>query len=508
MEFEVIIIGSGFGGLGTAIKLRAAGVESFVVLERGSDVGGTWRDNDYPGCACDVQSHLYSFSFEPNPGWSRLFAPQAEILAYLQRCADKYDVRRYIRCGESVARAEYDEAAAKWVVRTSSGAVYRARVLVSAMGALSNPAYPDLPGLERFEGRSFHSALWDHDYDFRGKRVAVVGTGASAIQFVPRIAEKVAQLHLYQRTAPWVFPKPDRAISSGTQTLFRIFPFLQWLYRAFIYWSLEARVFAFFKPILMKQAEHLAKRYIASQIADPALQQKVTPDYTMGCKRILLADDYYPALARPNVEVITDSIREVRRHGIVTADGSEHPVDAIVFGTGFVVQNFVPKGFFVGTGGRDITDAWANGLEAYKGTTVAGFPNLFIIAGPNTGLGHTSMVFMIESQIAYVLDALDRMRKNGWASVDVKPEVQAAYNADLQNKHTGAVWASGCRSWYLDARGRNTTLWPGFTFVFRRQTAHFDEQAYVIGKVAGSLDSRASAGPRRQHGSEMVGSIG
>jgi cyclohexanone monooxygenase len=267
-------------------------------------------------------------------------------------------------------------------------------------------------------------------------------------------------------------------------------------------------VFAFFKPFLMKQAERLAKSYIASQIPDPDLQRKVTPDYTMGCKRILLADDYYPALARPNVDVITDSIREVRQHGIVTVDGTEHPVDAIVFGTGFTVQNLVPKGFFIGTGGRDITDVWEGGLEAYKGTTVAGFPNLFFIAGPNTGLGHTSMVFMIESQIAYVMDALDRMRKNGWASVDVKPEVQAAYNANLQNKHTGAVWKSGCRSWYLDARGRNTTLWPGFTFVFRRETATFDAAAYMIESIAGPHDSRASDGPPRQHGSEMVGSIG
>jgi cation diffusion facilitator CzcD-associated flavoprotein CzcO len=507
-EFDVLIIGSGFGGLGTAIKLREAGVESFVILERASEVGGTWRDNNYPGCACDVQSHLYSFSFEPNPDWSRQFAAQAEIFSYLRGCADKYDVRKQIRFGESVVRAEWEESAAKWVVRTSSGSVYRARVVVSAIGALSNPAYPDLAGLERFEGISFHSALWDHDYDFRGKRVAVIGTGASAIQFVPRLAEQVAELRLYQRTAPWVFPKPDRAISPGERTLYRILPFLQWLYRAFIYWSLEARVFAFFKPFLMKQAERLAKRYIASQIPDPALQQKVTPDYTMGCKRILLADDYYPALARPNVDVITDSIREVRRHGIVTADGTEHAVDAIVFGTGFTVQNLVPRGFFLGTDGRDIMDVWANGIEAYKGTTVAGFPNLFFIAGPNTGLGHTSMVFMIESQIAYVIDALDQLRKNGWASVDVKPEVQTAYNTNLQNKHTGAVWKSGCRSWYLDSRGRNTTLWPGFTFVFRRQTARFDAGAYVIERLVGSHDSRASVGPRAQHGSEMVGSTG
>jgi cation diffusion facilitator CzcD-associated flavoprotein CzcO len=501
VEFDVIVIGSGFGGLGTAIKLREAGISSFVVLERGTDVGGTWRDNDYPGCACDVQSHLYSFSFEPNPGWSRLFAPQAEILSYLQRCADKYEVRDSIRFGECVLRAEYDAAAARWNVRTSSGTVYRARALVSAMGALSNPAYPDIPGLERFEGRSFHSALWDHDYDLTDKRVAVIGTGASAIQFVPRIAETVTHLDVYQRTAPWVFPKPDRPTSSTMRTLFRVLPFLQWLYRAFIYWSLEARVLAFFRPGMMKYAEALAKRYIEKTIVDPELRRKVTPDYTMGCKRVLLSDDYYPALARPNVSVFSDGIREISRHGVVAHDGTERTVDAIVFGTGFAVQNFIPKGFLLGEGGRDLAELWESGLEAYKGTTVAGFPNLFFIAGPNTGLGHTSMVFMIESQIAYVVDALRGMRRNDWVSVDVKPAVQAAYNANLQKKHAGAVWKSGCRSWYLDARGRNTTLWPGFTFAFRRQTARFDESAYVIEKLPVSKDADVGA---RRHAPEAV----
>jgi cation diffusion facilitator CzcD-associated flavoprotein CzcO len=497
-NFEVIIIGSGFGGLGTAIKLREAGIDSFVVLERGSDVGGTWRDNNYPGCACDVQSHLYSFSFEQNPNWSRLFAPQKEILSYLQHCADKYDVRRFVRFGECVVRAEYDDARAEWTVRTSSGAVYRGKALVCALGALSNPAYPDIPGLERFEGRAFHSALWDHDYELRGKRVAVIGTGASAIQFIPQIAGRVAHLDVYQRTAPWVFPKPDRPTTDRQRTLFARFPFLLWLYRALIYWMLEARVLAFFRPALMKYAEALAKRFIETHIGDPELRRKVTPDYTMGCKRILMADDYYPALARPNVSVHTERIREVRRDSVVTADGTAREVDAIIFGTGFNVQSFVPPGMILGSRGRDISDAWKNGIEAYKGTTVAGFPNLFIIAGPNTGLGHTSMVFMIESQIAYFMDAFRRMRKERWASVDVRPEVQVAYNEKLQQKHTGAVWSSGCRSWYLDARGRNTTLWPGFTFVFRRQTARFDAGAYVVRKTlsGGYALDQSPRGPR------------
>jgi cation diffusion facilitator CzcD-associated flavoprotein CzcO len=497
-KLDVIIIGSGFGGLGTAIKLRAAGNDSFVVLERAMDLGGTWRDNDYPGCACDVQSHLYSFSFERNPDWSRLFAPQREILSYLQHCADKYDVRRFIRFGECVVRAEYDDARAEWTVRTSAGSVYRAKALVCAIGALSNPAYPAIPGLERFEGRTFHSALWDHDFDLRGKRVAVIGTGASAIQFVPQIAKQVAHLDLYQRTPPWVFPKPDRPTSERQRWLFARFPFLLWLYRVFVYWMLETRVFAFFRPRLMKYAGEMAKRYIASQIPDPELRRKVTPNYTMGCKRILMADDYYPALARANVNVVAESIREVRQHGVVTADGTEREIDAIVFGTGFTVQTLVPAGMIIGSNGRDIVDTWKNGdgIAAYKGTTVAGFPNLFILAGPNTGLGHTSMVFMIESQIAYFMGALARMKGAGWASVDVRPEVQTAYNEKLQRKHTNGVWSSGCRSWYLDARGRNTTLWPGFTFVFRRQTSRFDAAVYVIRKT---VPADVYALPARAH---------
>jgi cation diffusion facilitator CzcD-associated flavoprotein CzcO len=501
-DFDVVIIGSGFAGLGMAIKLRAAGVTSFVILERGKDVGGTWRDNDYPGCACDVQSHLYSFSFEPNPRWSRMFAPQAEIFSYLRHCADKYDVRRHVRFAENVERAEYDERRAAWMVRTSTGAVYRAKALVSAIGALSNPSYPDIAGLERFEGRSFHSALWDHDYELRGKRVAVIGTGASAIQFVPKLAEHVEHLDVYQRTPPWVFPKPDRPISEREQRAFRAFPWLQWLYRVVIYWLLELRVIAFFRPWLMRFAQELAKRHIAKHIADPELRRKVTPDYAMGCKRVLMSDDYYPALAQPNVGLVTTEIREILPHAVVTTDGVERRVDAIVFGTGFRVQTLVPPGLFIGANGRDLARVWEHGLEAYKGTTVAGFPNFFILAGPNTGLGHSSIVFMLESQIAYVLDALRAMREEEWTSVDVLPEAVAAFNARVGLRHSGTVWQSGCRSWYLDARGRNTALWPGFTFVFRRLTARFDARAYAIerGAAASAVDvrtARAKAGEPR-----------
>lgn len=481
---SVLIIGSGFAGLCMAIRLKQAGIEDFVVLEKAGELGGTWRDNSYPGCACDVQSHLYSFSFEPNPNWSRMFAPYWEIQAYLKHCAEKYDVLRHIRFNEGVERAEYDEARAEWVVRTSRGTEHRARVLVSGMGFLSIPAVPDIPGRERFAGEQFHSAQWNHDYDLAGKRVAVIGTGASAIQFVPAIASRVESIDLYQRTPSWVLPKPDRAITRLEKGLFGKFPLAQWLARLAIYWKLEARVLAMaLHPRLLGLVQRQAVRYIESEVSDPELRRKLTPDYTIGCKRILLSNDWYAAVSRRNVNVITERISEITEQGVVTDDGVERPVDAIIYGTGFSVQEPLPRGLFVGRGGQDIWDAWEDGLAAYKGTTVSGFPNLFLLAGPNTGLGHSSMVFMIESQVAYVMDAIQKLERNQWASVDVRQAVQDAYNAELQTKQVDAVWASGCRSWYLDKNGRNTAIWPDFTFRFRKQTAVFDDQAYAVGML-------------------------
>jgi cation diffusion facilitator CzcD-associated flavoprotein CzcO len=427
-----------------------------------------------------VQSHLYSFSFAPNPSWSRMFAPQSEIRDYLERCATDFGLRSRIRFHENVERAEFDETSRTWVVRTSTGGTYRARSVVSAMGALSNPAYPDLPGLDRFQGRSFHSAYWDHDYDFAGKRVAVVGTGASAIQFVPKIAGQVRRLDLYQRSAPWVLSKPDRAVTPLERWLFRALPFVQSLYRFVIYWMLEARVLGFVNPRLMQRFESVARRHLQKQVKDPVLREKLTPRFTIGCKRILMSDDYYPALCRENVDVIVEGIREVREHSIVTADGREREVDAIVFGTGFTVQELARPGMFFGAGGRDLAKVWAGSPEAYKGTTVAGFPNLFFLAGPNTGLGHSSMVHMIESQVTYVVQALRAMHDGRVLSLEVRQDVQDAYNARIQAKYQGSVWQSGCKSWYLSEDGKNTTLWPSFTFRFRMETAHFRSSDYRI----------------------------
>ncbi|SFF32725.1 Predicted flavoprotein CzcO associated with the cation diffusion facilitator CzcD [Fontimonas thermophila] len=480
--FPIVIVGTGFAGLGMGIALKKAGIESFTILERAQSVGGTWRDNHYPGCACDVQSHLYSFSFEPNPDWTRMFAQQPEIKAYLERCAEKYGLLPHIRFGAEVVQARYDETARLWTVTTRDGRSFPARVLISGMGGLSTPAYPDLPGLDRFKGKAFHSAEWDHAYDLTDKRVAVIGTGASAIQFVPQIQRQVARLDVYQRTPPWIMPKPDRPIGAFERSLYRRFPILQRLYRSFIYWLLETRVLGFvIDPRIMKLAARVSLAHLKRQVRDPELRRKLTPDYTFGCKRVLISDDYYPALTQPNVALITTAIREVREHGIVTADGVEHPTDCIIFGTGFKAQDPLPRGTIFGRGGIDLLDAWKEGPEAYKGTTIAGFPNLFMIVGPNTGLGHSSMVYMIESQVAYILDAIRQMRTQGWSAVEVKPERQARYNADLQRRLQRAIWtAGGCRSWYLNDQGRNTTLWPGFTFRFRQLLARFDADDYLV----------------------------
>jgi cation diffusion facilitator CzcD-associated flavoprotein CzcO len=480
-----LIIGTGFAGLCMAIRLRMAGMESFVVLERAAELGGTWRDNHYPGCACDVESHLYSYSFESNAGWSRRYAGQSEILEYLHGCARKYGLLSHIRFGQNVTRARFDEQRRVWVVETEGGARYHARVVVSGMGALSNPAYPDLDGAARFQGERFHSATWNHGYDLGGKKVAVVGSGASAIQFVPEIAPKVARLDLYQRTPPWIVPKPDRPIRGAERAVYRALPLAQKLMRLSVYCLLEMRVLAFaLDPALMRYAARYARHHLRRSVADPELRKKLTPAYTMGCKRVLISNDYYGALARPNVELVTDGIREIRAHSIVDGAGNEREVDALIFATGFQVQAPVPKGMISGRGGLDLGEQWSAGAEAYKGTSVAGFPNLFLLLGPNTGLGHSSMIYMIESQVAYIIDALRQMRKRGWHVLEVEPEAQAAFNRAVQARSARAVWKTGCMSWYLNQDGRNTTLWPGFTFRFRQLTRRFDAAAYRVEAAA------------------------
>ncbi|MEY4763855.1 MAG: hypothetical protein RI907_528 [Pseudomonadota bacterium] len=490
---RVIVVGTGFSGLCMGVKLREQGEEDFVLLERAQEVGGTWRDNHYPGCACDVESHLYSFSFEPNPNWSRMYAPQPEIFAYLRHVARKYDLMRHIRFHANLVGSRYDEARKLWVVTAEDGRVFEGDVLISGMGGLSNPAIPQIKGLESFEGTTFHSATWNHDYDLTDKRVAVIGSGASAIQFVPKIAPLVSKLAYFQRTPPWVVPKMDRAIGDDERADFAANPWRQRLARNKLYWLLEARFLGFkYKPEWMNLVAKVAKHKIRQGIKDPAVQAKVTPDYTPGCKRLLISNDYYPALGRTNVEVVTDGISHVTANSVVTKDGQAHEVDAIIFGTGFKVQDPIPPGTVFGRGGVDMADAWQNGPEAYMGMAVAGFPNFFMLMGPNTGLGHNSMVYMIESQAHYICTGLQAAKEAGAATLEVKAEAQHSFVDKVQEDLKRTVWQSGCKSWYLNEQGRNTTLWPGFTFVYRLKTRRFKLGAYRTERAKATAPQTAS----------------
>jgi cation diffusion facilitator CzcD-associated flavoprotein CzcO len=492
---QVAIVGAGFAGLAMAIRLKQAGIDDFVVLERGHDVGGTWRENTYPGAACDVPSHLYSFSFAPNPNWSRSFSPQGEILDYLRAVARRFDVLPHIQFGTTVTALRWDGDASVWRVETTggtggaddaagdSGGGLTARFVVPGTGALSEPKLPDIPGIESFGGTLFHSAAWDHDHDLTGETVAVIGTGASSIQFVPQIQPRAGQVHVFQRTPPWIIPRTDRPITAAEHWLFRRVPALQRLARAAIYWGRELYAWGFRNPKRMRAPEKLARAHLERQVTDPELRARLTPDYTIGCKRILISNDWYPALTRPNVELVTEGIAEVRPHSIVTVDGVERPVDTIICGTGFQVTEFPAGDHIYGAAGIPLDEHWARtgSMDAYLGTCVAGFPNMFLLVGPNTGLGHTSMVLMIEAQVNYVMDAIRQVDGAGATSVEVRQEAQDAFNRELQRRLSTTVWnQGGCRSWYLDANGRNTTLWPGYTWRFRQRTRRFDPWHHVL----------------------------
>jgi len=480
---RIAIVGSGFAGIGMAIRLAKMGITSMTIYEAAGDIGGTWRDNTYPGAACDVPSHLYSFSFEPNPAWSRAFSQQAEILAYLKHCARKYGIERFVRCHARVAAARFDEAQQIWRLDIDTDGArecIEADVVIAASGPLSRPAMPQIAGIERFTGKMFHSARWDHDYPLDGKRVAVIGTGASAIQFVPQIQPRVAHLALFQRTPPWIMPKPDRPIGRRAHWFFRHLPFTQRVVRAATYWQLESRAVAFVvNPKLMKYPMKFGLSYLERRVKNPALRAKLTPNHQLGCKRVLLSRDYYPAVSQPNVDVITTAIREIVTDGIVTDDGVLHRVDAIICGTGFQVNDVGAPFDVTGIGGADLGALWLrDGPEAYLGTSVASFPNFFMMVGPNTGLGHNSMIYMIESQVQYIADCLRVLRRRGARTMNLRHDVQRAFNARLQRDMQRSVWATGCRSWYQSKSGKNTAIWPGFTFSFRKRTRRVREREY------------------------------
>ncbi|MBW8486717.1 flavin-containing monooxygenase [Actinomadura parmotrematis] len=475
---NVVIIGAGFGGIGMAIRLERAGYRDVVVLEKAGSIGGTWRDNTYPGAACDVPSHLYSFSFEKRTDWTRRFPPQPEILEYLEHCARKYGVLERVRFGTEVTGASFDEAAGLWRIATTGGEL-TARVLVAACGQLNRPALPPIPGRDAFAGTSFHSARWDHGADLRGKRVAVIGTGASAVQIIPEIAREAGALTVFQRSAPYVIAKPDRPYRDWEKALLAAVPGTHALSRAKTYTLYESRALGFIKyPKLMRVVERQFRKELAARVPDPALRARLVPDYPMGCKRILISDDYYPALTRPNVEVVTEPIARLTEGAVVTADGAEHPADVVVYATGFASTDFLAPMRITGRGGRDLNDAWRGGAAAHLGITVHGFPNLFLLYGPYTNLGHNSIIYMLESQHRYVLGCLAAMRRAGLDWIEVRAEAQAAFDRDMQDRLHGTVWEAGCTSWYKTENGKVTNNWPGFTFAYRNATRRPDPRDF------------------------------
>ena len=483
---SVAIIGAGFGGVGLGMTLKRAGIDSFTILEKADGIGGVWRDNTYPGAACDVPSHLYSFSFEPNPDWSRVYSPQPEILDYLERCIEKYGIGPNIRLGTEVTRAEFDEESGCWRIETGQGETLEVDVLVSACGQLSRPALSRIPGADGFQGPIFHTARWNHEVDLDGKRVGVIGTGASTIQVVPAIAPRVGQLDVYQRSAPYVIPKKDRAYKLWERRLFRIFPPARLLQRFQQWLVFEIFISAFnqFRAV-GRLGIRMHERHLDEQVKDPDLKRQLSPDHVLGCKRVLISGDYYETLERPNVELVTQGVRELTKDGVVSEDGTERPADVIVLSTGFESTRFLAPMEIRGRGGAELNEAWREGANAYLGMTVAGFPNLFIMYGPNTNLGSGSIIFQLESQMRYILDAVRQLRRRGgWLSV--RPDVQRAFDSEIQQRLSTSVWQTGCNNWYLDEHGRNTNNWPGFTLEYRRRTRRLDTADFETAQLSTS----------------------
>jgi cation diffusion facilitator CzcD-associated flavoprotein CzcO len=479
-HYGIAIAGAGFAGLGMAIALEEAGYDDFVVLERADDLGGTWRDNTYPGCACDIPSVLYSWSEDQNPDWSRAFSPQQEIWDYMREVVERKGIASHLRFGAEVQSMRWVSERGCWEGETSIGPM-SADIAISAVGALADPAIPALPGLEQFKGRVFHSARWDHDHDLGGREVAVVGTGASAIQFVPEIQPQVGRLHLFQRTPPWVLPRANPEIPEGVRRRFERYPRLLRTARTAVFSLFESFHVMFSHPHLARLVELHAKRHIASQVADPELRRRVTPDYRLGCKRILGSNEWYPAISADNVEVVSCGIREVTADGIVDRDGRLHRVDTIIFGTGFQVTDPPISHRVTGADGDTLAERWNGSPRAHLGLAVSGFPNFFLLLGPNTGLGHNSVLLMIEAQVKYVMQALRYLGSHGRAALDPDPGAQARFIDEVDRGTAGSVWtAGGCVSWYLDSTGRNSTLWPGSVRAYQRRLARFDPSDYRV----------------------------
>ena len=479
---RVAIIGTGFAGLGMAAQLVRHGIDDFVVIERADDVGGTWRDNTYPGAACDIRSDLYSFSFAPNPGWNFRYGRQPEILAYLGGVADRFGIRPKTLFGTELERAEWVEAEGFWRIRTSRETL-TADVLVSGHGPLIDPKWADIPGLDSFTGIKFHSARWDHSVDLAGKTVAVIGTGASAIQFVPELQRLAEHVTVFQRTAPWIVPRGDRPATERRKKWFARIPLLQRLSRTWIFGLAEARFAAFRIAPIGAYTERMSLSYLAAKVTDPVLREKLTPHFRIGCKRILISSSFYPAMTKPNMELVTDSITKIEGDEIVTADGTRRRFDVLIGGTGFNATRPPVAKLVFGRDGVSLADRWSGRMSALRGTTVQDFPNAFLLVGPNTALGHNSIVYIIEAQIDYVLQALGVMKRRGIRSIEPKAEAQLAYNRRIQSDLSDSVWVrGGCSSYYLDDSGVNTTLWPHLASRFRGAVRRFDLGEYMVSK--------------------------
>ena len=494
-ERRIAIIGSGFSGLCLGMLLVRAGRRSFTIFEKSDRLGGTWRDNSYPGAACDVPSFAYCFSFEQKTDWSRKWSPQAEILAYMDACAAKYGLERHIRFDTEIASARFDAATGVWRLRTTTGEEIEADVLVSGVGQLNRPYLPDIAGLDRFRGERFHSARWNHAYDPSGKRVAVVGNAASAIQFIPQIAPQASQLFVLQRTPNWMLPRGDRAYTEAEKARFARHPWLTKLYRTWI-WLMHELRFPIFKQnaFFSRGVERAARQYIETEITDPALRAALVPDYPVGGKRLLISDDYYAALRRPNVELVTAGIDHVEEDAVVLRGGRRLAVDALVLATGFATTAFLSPMRIEGIGGRTLDDAWQGHARAYLGLTVSGFPNFFMMYGPNTNLGHNSIIFMIECQANYVMACLRQMDERNLQTIDVRPETLDAYNVRIQRDLSTTAWAATDHSWYKTADGTITNNWSGTTFRYWWVTRHADLTGYAVTARRASGDaSRAAA---------------
>ncbi|GAB3853020.1 NAD(P)/FAD-dependent oxidoreductase [Nocardioides maradonensis] len=478
---DVIVIGAGISGIAAAVKLREAGVDDVVILEKADTYGGTWRANTYPGCACDVPSNLYSFSFAPNSEWSRVYGTQPEILAYVDRVARDHGLEEITRFGVEMTGAAWDPAAERWVLDTTEGEL-TARFVVAAAGPWNEPKIPDLPGLTGFPGAIFHSARWNHDYDLTGKRVAVIGTGASAVQFVPEIQPQVAELHLFQRTAHWVLPKVDHPVPDAEKWVKRNVPLFERALGAVEYAAMETVGLAFHRPRpFMKVLQKVGEAYLRAVVRDEELRTKLTPTYLLGCKRILFSNSYLQSLTRPNVEVHATGVAEVRGSTVVGSDGSEAEVDAIILGTGFHILDMPVADLVRGADGHTLAEHWQGSPEAYLGTTVTGFPNAFVVLGPSLGTGHTSAFTIAEAQVAFVVEAIVAARREGWATLDTRAEAQAAYVDEVQSALVGTAYnASSCHSYYIDANGRNSFSWPWSTGELVRRVSRFDPAAFEI----------------------------